>query len=132
MKRLIITSVCALFIGLIIGGIAGWFIGYDSAKPEEPETTELDIIAQSLDDGFWSNGVESTQANATQAASAETQTSMVRGTHKYVLNGGTMKIHKPDCKSVKDIQPENYSETDDFIGSLAAGYSQCKNCYPYE
>ncbi len=131
MKRLIITSVCALLMGLIIGGTAGWFICIEYSE-KEPETSQTDIINQSLDDSFWSNSVPTTEEQTTQAATVEIKTVVYYGTHKYVLNSGTMKIHRSDCESVADIQPENYGETDDFIGSLAAGYSQCKRCYPSE
>lgn len=49
----------------------------------------------------------------------------------YVLNNNTMKFHKPTCKSVKDIKPENRQ---DFTGNrddlIAQGYSPCGNCHP--
>lgn len=119
-------------MGLIIGGIIGWLMGIGSAH-DEPETTSGDIIEQSLDDSFWSNSTTAaTEAETTEPVTTEAETIVVYGTHKYVLNKGTMKIHRADCAFVKDIQSENYAETDDFIGSLVAGYSQCKNCYPSE
>lgn len=49
----------------------------------------------------------------------------------YILNSGTMKFHRPTCKSVKQIADRNYHETtqtrDEVIN---AGYSPCKNCNP--
>ena len=50
---------------------------------------------------------------------------------KYVLNNGTHRFHYPDCKSVKDIKPDNYQE---YIGTSeeikAMGYKSCGNCHP--
>lgn len=49
-----------------------------------------------------------------------------------ILNTGTMKAHKPDCSSVKDIKPENSKE---YIGTVdevvKEGYQACKKCHPF-
>lgn len=50
---------------------------------------------------------------------------------KYVLNNGTHRFHYPNCRSVKDIKPENYQEyigTSEEIKSM--GYKSCGNCHP--
>ena len=49
----------------------------------------------------------------------------------YVLNTNTMRIHYPNCSSVKKILPENYAETSDFNGAIAQGYQPCGNCHPH-
>lgn len=47
----------------------------------------------------------------------------------YVLNTNTMKIHFPDCSSVKKIAPQNYSTSSLTISELEAqGYSCCGIC----
>ena len=49
----------------------------------------------------------------------------------YVLNTNTMKFHKPSCKSVAKIKPENYatsSASRDEI--IVQGFEPCGNCHP--
>ena len=49
----------------------------------------------------------------------------------WVLNTGTMRFHKPDCKSVPTIKEKNRQ---DFTGTRDAlieqGYIPCGNCKP--
>lgn len=49
----------------------------------------------------------------------------------YVLNTGTKKFHREDCKSVADTRPENKQA---FTGSrqelIDQGYEPCKRCNP--
>ena len=49
----------------------------------------------------------------------------------YVLNTGTKKFHREDCKSVADTRPENKQT---FTGSrqelIDQGYEPCKRCNP--
>lgn len=50
----------------------------------------------------------------------------------YVLNTNTMKVHKPDCKYVDNIDDknrENYYGTVEEIQSQ--GYSPCGHCHPW-
>ncbi len=132
MKRLIIISVCFLLIGLIIGGIGGWLIGREAAE-KEPETTQLSIIEQSLGEEFWDSQTQAqTTAEPTEASSAPQEIQSTSGAHKYVLNKSRKRIHTPTCDAVKDISPDNYAETDDLIGSICDGYTQCKKCWPSE
>ena len=49
-----------------------------------------------------------------------------------ILNTVTMKAHKPDCSSVKDIKSENirnYTGTIEEV--IREGYQACKRCQPY-
>jgi DNA-entry nuclease len=49
----------------------------------------------------------------------------------YVLNTNSHKIHRPDCKSVQDIKPQNKQITDEDIDVLIQqGYSPCGSCHP--
>lgn len=49
----------------------------------------------------------------------------------YVLNTNTMKFHKPTCRPVKQIKPQNRLDTVAARKDVAArGYSPCGNCKP--
>lgn len=52
-------------------------------------------------------------------------------TNTYVLNISTMKFHKPSCRDVEKISPENYAT---FEGSrndvIVQGYDSCGHCNP--
>ena len=49
----------------------------------------------------------------------------------YIFNTNTHKFHRPDCSSVKDMNPQNRQE---FEGSreeiVQKGYEPCGNCQP--
>ena len=63
---------------------------------------------------------EATEQNTTESATDE---------YKYVLNTSRMKIHLPDCPSVKQMAEHNKQWTNDSIEDLKnRGYSPCKNC----
>ena len=63
---------------------------------------------------------EATEQNTTESATDE---------YKYVLNTSRMKIHLPDCPSVKQMAEHNKQWTNDSIEDLKSrGYSPCKNC----
>lgn len=49
-------------------------------------------------------------------------------TVEYVLNTSSKKIHKPTCKDVPKIKPENYSTTETPDEYLAKGYTNCGHC----
>ncbi len=52
-------------------------------------------------------------------------------TDAYVLNMSTLKFHRPSCKDVKRIKPENYATTSTGRNDLIAqGYSPCGHCNP--
>lgn len=51
--------------------------------------------------------------------------------NSYVLNTNTKKFHRPSCKHVSDIKPENrwdYTGTRQSV--IDKGYDPCKNCKP--
>ena len=49
----------------------------------------------------------------------------------YVLNTNTMKFHKPTCRSVKQIKPQNRLDTVATRKDVVAqGYSSCGICNP--
>lgn len=51
----------------------------------------------------------------------------------YVLNKNTKKIHKDDCKSVKQVSDNNKVYFDGTIDEAEAqGYSKCQNCFKNE
>ena len=48
----------------------------------------------------------------------------------WVLNTKSMKIHKPSCKDVKKISPENYSTSSLTLEELKKkGYTTCGHCF---
>ena len=53
------------------------------------------------------------------------------GPVSFVLNTGTKRFHKPDCKSVTDMKPANKKE---FFGTreevINNGYTPCGACTP--
>ncbi len=49
-----------------------------------------------------------------------------------ILNTARMKVHKPDCSSVKDIKPENIKEYTGAVEDIVnEGYQACKKCHPF-
>jgi len=51
-------------------------------------------------------------------------------TGKYVASKDSDKYHLPDCRWVKNIQPENLIYFDTEEDAVAAGYSPCGTCKP--
>ena len=50
--------------------------------------------------------------------------------YSYVLNTNTMRIHKPNCSSVNEMNPKNRQPTNESIAELEAeGYVKCKRCF---
>lgn len=51
---------------------------------------------------------------------------------QYILNTSTMKIHRPECKSVMDMAEHNKKAVcDESVDELITqGYSPCGNCHP--
>lgn len=50
---------------------------------------------------------------------------------RYVLNTDSMKFHRPDCFSIKDLKPENRKYSSDSRSALIKqGYEPCKLCEP--
>ena len=92
--------------------------GESYADGTDGVTAEPETASQVTDDAASSQAMDNAAAEL-----SEEQT--------YILNTNTQKFHKPDCKSVETIKPQNYAE---FTGAreelLAAGYEPCKNCNP--
>ena len=128
-----------LVCGLAVGSVLTWVLTKNYYENQKP------AIVESLSDEFWNNGKVTgdnttkpeTTAQPTGEATEPTKPTTQRvtvpyGGHKFILNTSSKKIHTPDCPMVKTIDPENYSETDDFLGVLAKNYTQCKQCYPID
>ena len=72
---------------------------------------------------------ETTTEAVTEAVTEQNTTEPTSGEFKYVLNTSRMKIHLPDCPSVKQMAEHNKQWTNDSIEDLKSrGYSPCKNC----
>lgn len=47
----------------------------------------------------------------------------------YIINENTMRVHEPDCPSVKDISAKNKKYWyEDLDSALAEGYEPCSRC----
>ncbi|HIR53380.1 MAG TPA: hypothetical protein IAB39_08305 [Candidatus Onthovicinus excrementipullorum] len=46
--------------------------------------------------------------------------------YTYVLNTNTKKYHRPSCRDVRRIKPENYATS----STVPPGYSPCGHCHP--
>ena len=54
-----------------------------------------------------------------------------RAEDNYVLNTSRKRFHKPDCKSVPTIKPENRQDVTDTRDHLIEmGYKPCGDCKP--
>ncbi len=72
---------------------------------------------------------KSTTEVVTGATTEQSTTEPDSDEYKYVLNTSRMKIHLPDCSSVKQMAEHNKQWTNDSIEDLKSrGYSPCKNC----
>lgn len=73
---------------------------------------------------IWTSPVQTQEITEEQSASETVE-------YDFVLNTRSMKIHLPDCKSVKDISENNrefYSGSIDEL--LEQGYAPCGSCHP--
>lgn len=86
-----------------------------AAEPEAPSS------AGSTSSGGGGNGSNfNTYNNESQQNTSQT----------WVLNTNTMKIHYPDCNSVKKIAPQNLATSDATESELLArGYTTCGQCH---
>ena len=70
--------------------------------------------------GTEDQSTEASETNGTNASAEE---------QHYVLNSNTMKFHRPECSSVRDMKhPEEYVGTRDAL--IAQGYAPCGRCNP--
>ena len=71
----------------------------------------------------------SEEESTTGVVTEQSTTEPASDEYKYVLNTSRMKIHLPDCPSVKQMAEHNKQWTNDSIEDLKSrGYSPCKNC----
>ena len=69
-------------------------------------------------------------APAQSSEPATTTPEPATSSYSYVLNTNTMRIHKPDCSSVNEMNPKNRQPTNESIAELEAeGYVKCKRCF---
>ena len=71
-----------------------------------------------------------TPAETTVATTQQAVVTTSDGSCKYILNANTMKIHYPDCSSVKKMKEENTAYTNDYDKAIDDGYKPCGNCHP--
>lgn len=71
-----------------------------------------------------------TPAETTVATTQQAVVTTSDGSCKYILNTNTMKIHYPDCSSVKKMKEENTAYTNDYDQAIDDGYKPCGNCHP--
>ncbi len=144
LKKRIAATLSVLLCGLAVGSVLTWVLTKNHYENKVP------AIVESLSDEFWNNGKitgdnttvqqiyetektdSSTKPNTTVTETTTERITAPYGGHKFILNTSSKKIHTLDCAMVKTIDPENYSETDDFLGALAKNYTQCKQCYPID
>lgn len=90
----------------------------------------------SLQEGYTEDttAAETTAAPAETTAPASPATTAAQSreeTQSYVLNTNTMKFHRPDCRAVSRMKPENRQ---DYTGTreslISQGYSPCGICHP--
>lgn len=48
----------------------------------------------------------------------------------YVGNMNTKRFHRPDCRSVNEMHPNNKTPIGSREEAIAAGYVPCKRCKP--
>lgn len=112
-------------------------IDYSLAE-QTTEDTSIDIVTS----------IQETEPPITSVTGTETPTPIVttsshsgnvgnndntgqQNTIKYVLNTNSHKVHKPTCKDVKKIKPENYSTTTNLEWAKSHGYTACGHCKPF-
>lgn len=88
------------------------------AEKTEPPATSAAVVATTKP-----------ALNTTQAPTPIVTTTNKFSTINYVLNTSTLKIHRPGCRDIKKIAPENYSTTTDFDKAISIGYTTCGHCF---
>lgn len=48
----------------------------------------------------------------------------------YLARKGSYRFHRPECASVKNLQPGEYIKFDSRLDACRQGYSPCRNCKP--
>ena len=75
--------------------------------------------------------LEGKSATNKEQLNSENNTSQGEEVQNFVLNTNSMKVHKPECSSAKDISAENRVDFSGTFGELKTrGYSSCGICKP--
>lgn len=95
-----------------------------AAQSEDTAVQSEDTVAQSEDTASQSEDIA---VQSEDAADADADTPE----QTYILNTNTMKFHKTNCRSVKQIKEDNKEEyTGVREALLEQGYEPCGNCHP--
>ena len=78
---------------------------------------------------------ESHLSNTTQDSeennSLQTQNENIEESFHYILNTNSKKIHKPNCRTLKNLKPSNRTESSQELSQIKSlGYVPCKVCNP--
>ena len=78
----------------------------------------------------YSDELKKKPENVTFVSDFEQETEPV--SYDYVINTGSMKIHKPECEAAEKMRQENrdYISADELEKYYALGYSDCSFCNP--
>ncbi len=105
--------------------------GVDLPETTQPETQEEEPSAAeqppTVEPGTEKAGAPSTTRSPSPAR--DTPADDPPGDdigYTYVLNTNTKKYHRPSCRDVKRIKPENYATS----STIPPGYSPCGHCHP--
>lgn len=71
-----------------------------------------------------SQTAQQTQVQPTEAPAADTITAA------YIGNSNTLKFHRPDCSSVRQMSEANKVSFSSRDEAISAGYTPCKRCNP--
>lgn len=133
-------------IVLYVAVVAALFAGLYSLLPQKSETvsapvdnvavtppTSTEIPLPKVDsvprDTTALPKVDSVPRNE-NASKSEEPAQPQTNSYSYVLNTNTMRIHKPGCSSVTEMNPKNRQPTNKSIEELEAeGYVKCKRCF---
>ena len=78
-----------------------------------------------------SGGAGGSQSGSTSGSGKTDAVTSGKESGTYILNTKTMKFHRTDCDSVKNIKSENRKEYTGERGKLInEGYEACKSCKP--
>ena len=103
-----------------------------SATKEETTTESATTKAPSTNSSVVIKPVVTTKKVTTTAKPNTTVKPATQSSStEYVLNTNTMRFHKPDCHSVKEIYPENKEIVKSNRNAIISqGFKPCGNCHP--
>lgn len=98
---------------------------------EAAEKAEADRIAAEKAAKAEADRIAAEKAAQSSAGQANTGNDIrPAATTTYILNTSTMVVHKPGCRHVGSIKPENYKESASSLDDIkAAGYKGCGHCH---